>query len=506
MHDGIPDLEFGDVAHDHFDVGRLAVAAQTRTPRAGGIELGFGEDRRTGILKEAARKERRGRKAHGRVAREEVRPVFVLREFEARRPEELAHRAHAAHRGRNDERAAATRLLGRREGDEVRDGVLALAVDRNALEGERVFGGSLAPEGEARELREAREERFGREPELLGLHRGTVRVRFEHALARERLLHEASKRGLHVAHEHDARARRQIVGQRGRLLEKERQIVFDARRQDPVADVAVDEAFARIACKARAPALPEARDGLGRHGEFVARKQPDLVDGLHGALRLDVEPADRLDLVVEEVEAEGPVGAHREDVDDAAANGEFTRREHLLDACVACGGEVRAKALDRERVAGTEEEGVRAHVGDGRHALGGRDGGGDHDVEALRARGHAVEGLKALGDDVLLRGEHVVGERLPVGEASDAEFGTEPRDLLPEPHGVERIGADDEESFMPCAALLGHLRERERVGCRRADGQRVPVAGPETEDVFGNQVWDCAIGHVWAPFCVLSRK
>lgn len=125
------------------------------------------------------------------------------------------------------------------------------------LRGERVFGGSLAPEGEARELREAREECFGREPELLRLHRGTVRVRFEHALARERLLHEARKRGLHVAHEHDARARRQIVGQRGRLLEEERQIVFDARRQDAVADVAVDEAFARIARKARAPALPE---------------------------------------------------------------------------------------------------------------------------------------------------------------------------------------------------------------------------------------------------------
>lgn len=232
----------------------------------------------------------------------------------------------------------------------------------------------------------------------------------------------------------------------------------------------------------------------------MARQQSDFADRLHGALRLDVEPADRFDLVVKQVKSEGLVGAHRKYVDDAAANRKFASGEHLLDVGVACGRQIGAKAVDGKLVAQSKEEGVCAHVGDGRHALGGRDGRGNDNVEPLGARCHAVERLEALGDDVLLGREHVVGERFPVRKASDAERRAEPGNFLSKPHGVEGICADDEKLFIPGAAFFAHLGERERIRCGGSYGERVLVAGPESEDVFGNQVGDCAFGHEWTPW------
>jgi len=70
---------------------------------------------------------------------------------------------------------------------------------------------------------------------------------------------------------HDARRLRQIVEQRRRLVEKQRQVVLDAGRRETVADVLVQLRLRRIALEALAEILrkrviPVSSSGNSRAG------------------------------------------------------------------------------------------------------------------------------------------------------------------------------------------------------------------------------------------------
>jgi hypothetical protein len=78
----------------------------------------------------------------------------------------------------------------------------------------------------------------------------------------------------------------------------------------------------------------------------------------HGALGVDVEGLDALDLVVEQVEPVGQLRAHREEVDQPAANRVFAGRHHLRDVGVAGQGDLAAEFLGIELFALLELEGV----------------------------------------------------------------------------------------------------------------------------------------------------
>ena len=112
----------------------------------------------------------------------------------------------------------------------------------------------------------------------------------------------------------------------------------------------------------------------------MAGQKTDFVHLFHRTLRFDVEPADRFDFVVEEVESEGTVRPHGKDVDDLAAHGEFARRQHFLHVGVARLHEVRLERGEAHRVARAEKERVPAHERDRREALRRGDGGDEHDV------------------------------------------------------------------------------------------------------------------------------
>ena len=65
--------------------------------------------------------------------------------------------------------------------------------------------------------------------------------------------------------------------------------------------------------------------------ELACRQQADFIDLVDAALGVDVEGADAVDLVVEQVDAIWQCTAHREQVDDAATEAVFAGRYHLGD-------------------------------------------------------------------------------------------------------------------------------------------------------------------------------
>ena len=71
------------------------------------------------------------------------------------------------------------------------------------------------------------------------------------------------------------------------------------------------------------------------HRELASGQQAHLGHGVQAALAVGVEGADRVDLVVEQVDAVGHRRAHGEQVDQAAAHRVFAGAHDLRDVVVA---------------------------------------------------------------------------------------------------------------------------------------------------------------------------
>ena len=124
------------------------------------------------------------------------------------------------------------------------------------------------------------------------------------------------------------------------------------------------------------------------------------------------EPAQRLDLVVEQVDADRALLRGRVDVEQAAADGELAAVVDLVDAVVARGDEVVRRLVEVEQLADAQREAVRAQRGVG-DLLAQRDGRDDDD-RRLRAGAlveHRVERGDAEADEVRRRREvRLVGD------------------------------------------------------------------------------------------------
>ena len=472
VHDCVAHFEFGHVAHHHLNrIGRAgaarAIASGTR-----GVEFRFGKKRE--FFKERPRIKRGDRKAEHGLARPGTFPVGVFLDLEAARAKEFSDRLEASRRRGRNEHAPTARFFRGNEVFEVRQGFRVLSIDRRArkspLRG-RVCGSF---DREAREAPETHEKLFVREPECLGRQGRPHGVRGEKFRATRHVGAKVAKRLRDVARKQYAGRGGKVVGERCRLVEKEGQVVFDPRAQHPFFGVRVDDALFGVARKDRAPALPEKGERFGGHGEFVPGKKPNFLDHFHRTLRVDVEPPDRVDLVVEKIESEGVFGPHRVDVDDAPAHGEFSRREYLFHGGVARPDEVFAKPLDRNPIAPTQKEGVGADESNGRHALRGRDGGGDENVRTPGAACKSVEGFEALRHEVFLRTQRIVGERFPVGQRPHVRFGSEPGALLRKTPHVRGVRAHDENSFAAPACFETRFPDRR-------GGKREAVLRPRSE-------------------------
>ncbi len=314
---------------------------------------------------------------------------------------------------------------------------------------------------------------------------GRSRVAAEQAVARGRIAPERLRRGGHVAVAHEGGLRRQVIEQRGHRIEEQGQVVLDSRGGDAVGDVAVDALLGRIALEHLAKARAELRAARVVEREFARRQHAHFVDGVKRALRVHVEAADRLDDVVIEVEPVGQLAARGKQVDQPAAHAELARRHHLRDVVVARDRHLLAQRLDVEPLALLEEERARREIGwrAQAHERGLRGDYGEVELAAL----DAVERRQPLRDEVLVRREAVVGQRLPVGQQAHAQLRREPRDFLDKALRVQRTRAHGENGL----GARGKLGEGERIrragepGRGRPAGKRI-AKHAETNYTFLN--------------------
>ena len=183
------------------------------------------------------------------------------------------------------------------------------------------------------------------------------------------------------------------------------------------------------------------------------------------ALREGREPAQRLDLVVEQVDADRALLGGREDVEQAAADGELAAVLDLVDALVAGGDEVGGGLVEVEQVADAQREAVRAQRGVG-DLLAQRDGADDDDrrLAARAAIEQRVERGDPQADEVRRRREvRLVGDAAARVEADG-----------PRPQPGAQVGGE----VARAAVVAGD--DDGRAGARRGRRQRRSGTGAGT--------------------------
>ncbi len=278
-----------------------------------------------------------------------------------------------------------------------------------------------------------------------------------------------------VAVQHPAGVARQVVEQRRRGLEEQRQVVLDARRRVAAAHLAVDALALRVALEAPAKRAAEPLDAWRRHGELPRRQQLDRGLGAERALRFGVEVADGLDLVAEKIEPERVFGAHGEDVHEPAAHGVLAGRHDLTHGMVGGTLQARAQRVHVEALADVQHEALAGDVVARRQALH-QVGDGDDD-DAARELDGTVQGEQAPRDDVGVRREDVVGQALPVGQRQDGDVaprGQVEGELVLEQLRLARVLGDDRQR---ATAGAGRLDDGEAAARARQARPDQPLGG-----------------------------
>ena len=276
--------------------------------------------------------------------------------------------------------------------------------------------------------------------------------------------HDAVERVERAGDDDEQRVGAQIVEQRRRRLEEQRQVVLDAGRQLRVGDRPVDRAAARLDGEVLAKAFAKELDRRLVERKLARGQDLDLVGSPGRELRLRVERAQRFDLVVEEIDAHGCRAAGREHVEHGAAHRELAGLGDLLDAQVA----VRAQPFRHlgriEPVALREIQRARDDELRRRQAL--EQGAGLEDQGLGSPRASRLQRQQPIGEQVLRRRDRLVGQRLVIGEAAQAAPAEE-RHLALEPVGLGRRRRDHADG-----ARDGARRLRPRRGSRRRRAAR----------------------------------
>jgi hypothetical protein len=304
------------------------------------------------------------------------------------------------------------------------------------------------------ELIEAQEQVGGRQ-------QWTAAIAAQKVEARARVAPEALDRFRDVALQAHQGALRQIVGDDRGAIEEQREVVLDAGREHAVADVLVELAARGVALELLAEALPKMGARVLVRGKLACGQQPHLLDLVDGALRVDVEGANAVHFVVEEVDAVGQGAAHGEQVDQPAAEAELARGHDLRHVLVARQYQLLAQRLRRDGLALLEKEAVGREELDRRQAVQRR--GHRHHDDVAGLVGDLVQRREPLGYQVLVRREAVVGQGLPVGQEVHAQLRREEADLLDQPLAVSGAGGEHGER------LSGRGEPRQREGIAGSD-------------------------------------
>ena len=263
--------------------------------------------------------------------------------------------------------------------------------------------------------------------------------------------HDLLERVERAVDDDEQRVGAQIIEQRRRRLEEQRQVVLDAGRQLRVGDRAVDGAASRLDGKMLAKALAKELDRGFVERELASGQNLDLVGLARRTLRLCVERAQGFDLVVEQIDADGRRAAGREDVEHSAAHRELAGLGDLLDAQVAVLAQAFRHLGRVESVACGEIQRARHDELRRRQPLEQR-AGLEYQRLGLAAR-EPIQRQQPIREQVLRRRDRLVGQRLVVGEAPQAAPAEE-RHLALDPVCFRRRRRDDADGALRDARPL----------------------------------------------------
>ena len=272
-----------------------------------------------------------------------------------------------------------------------------------------------------------------------------------------------------IGFEHEYRALREVVEQRrgawrvgaGRPVpEEERQVVLDALGDDAGAHVLVDAALADVGVEGAVPSVAEAGDAGGVHGDFPRWQDAHLRGFGVGALGVGVEQAQGVDFVVEQVDAHRIGRTHGKYVQERTTDGELAAFGNRVGCAVAGRNQALALGGDVELLPDFEQQRLALHEARRRQALQQR--GRRHHQDAVRGLRQREERRQAFGDDVLVRGEVVVGQDFPVREREHRQF---------------RPGEEAESRCAPGTPPRCSRRRRPRDARRRRHPRRGKAAG-----------------------------
>ena len=123
-----------------------------------------------------------------------------------------------------------------------------------------------------------------------------------------------------------------------------------------------------------------------------------------------------------QVDAHRQLGAHRPDIEQRAAQGEFSGTVHFGGGAIARRDQALAEGAELEARTALEREAARTDVVDRWQP---REQAVDAEQQhAALQRRQSRQCRQALRDDVRVRRKLVVGQDLPVGEREDLEAGT----------------------------------------------------------------------------------
>ncbi len=507
VHDRCAQRELAEVADDRlgFAAGALAAA---RLRGAFGEQLAFGEHAQGGIIEREAVVERghrdgelaglaagrRGQTDQASIgerlgqppaprgeASGERRPVREHLGLQSRRLQHFQHGLAPAGRIGGDQHAAG--VVRQEVAQRLRRG-LVLGRQRQrwrGLQRQRV-GVGVARMGAITDLDalatvECFAQRVRRQPQFGGRQQRAFDVVAQLVMAHADLRPGVFGGLEHALAEHRQHAAAEVVEQgRGAGVEQ-RQVVLDAGRGQARLQVLHQRAAAGIDVEAVAQCVQRAPDRGLVQRDLAPGQQFDAFDAFKRALRFRVERTDRIDFVVEQLDPERHLGAHREHVEQAAAHREVAGVEHLRRVPVAGGFEAALLGVQVELLAEAEIEAVADHVGKRGDAL--HQGGDRHHHDPALQSGQAGQGRQALADDVRMRAETVVGQGFPIGEGQHRQRGVAAEQGVQVGFQLVRGVVVARDQQQRCAMLGGGRgdRHRQRTGRGWHSPVRAQLAG-----------------------------
>ena len=465
--------KFREVAHEGVGV---PVASPATPPLHGPFaeELRLGDDSDGRIPQPGAFLERRDGDCEPRFSFEKAPPVVEIRRTQTAAGERVPQ-VFAPSRALRHQQSASLEF-----GEETLEGgkgFPCLRVDGHAHRDAGVVGGEAAsrflleaPEPNLRIIFQPRECLVDGQKQLGRLEEGALPIVAPVLESLMHLIPEALGGVVHVLEEDDQGIFRKVVEQRRRKFEKERQVVLDAGRAASLAHLSVYGALLGISLEARPPRAPKAPDGGLRQRKLPCRQKSHAVQALGGALGLRIEGADAVHFVVQQIDSQRMRRTARKEIQEGSTHRELAVIHHLPDAAIPESLQAGPRRVEVQPLA------RRQHHAAAVDELGRREpshqGGDRNDQGAAAARRQPVQGDQALGYDVLVGREQVVGQGLPVGKVEDlSTVGTEKETKLGlEPVGRGRVGHRHQHQ----AGVAAH-----RFGDRDRTSGAVQVAPPD---------------------------